>query len=73
MVNERASRNARFFDRFVCRVGGAPLEVLDGLRGQASRPILVHILELEKQLADAAEPLADSLHQLGDGPAPLVR
>ncbi len=73
MEIKRTSNTARFFHRFVCRVGGMPMEALEGLRGRSSGERLDRVLALEDELTALAEPLADALHKRIGGHTDKVR
>lgn len=52
-----------FFQRFVCRVAGAPARILDGLRADRGTALLAEVLALEERLRERREPLSIRLHE----------
>ena len=49
------------FGRFVCRVSGAPADAVDGMRAEASLPLLRRLEETEARLREAREPVSQAL------------
>jgi lantibiotic biosynthesis protein len=49
------------FDRFVCRVSGAPADAVDGMRAEASLAVLRRLEVVEARLREAREPVSQAL------------
>jgi len=64
-MDEAAGTDA-LFDRFVCRVSGAPADTVDGMRGERSLALLRELAETDARLRNAREDVSQRLfHAIG--------